>query len=60
MSFHLSADEESITVNGGILRAKLRNEGGDYCDAEINLDDFIGNNDGTHLFSIHESAFVAD
>ncbi|RYP44602.1 hypothetical protein DL768_008951 [Monosporascus sp. mg162] len=44
MSFHISA--EDITVDGHILRARLRNEGGDNVDAEINLDDYIGNNDG--------------
>ncbi|RYP49257.1 hypothetical protein DL769_011099 [Monosporascus sp. CRB-8-3] len=44
MSFHSSA--EDITVDGHILKAQLRNEGGENVHAEINLDDYVGNNDG--------------
>ncbi|RYP27931.1 hypothetical protein DL767_007458 [Monosporascus sp. MG133] len=44
MSFHSSAQD--ITVDGHILKAQLRNEDGDNVGAEINLDDYIGNNDG--------------
>ncbi|TGZ82086.1 Cyanovirin-N [Ascodesmis nigricans] len=44
MSFHLSG--ENIRVRGAILKAQLRNMGGELVDAEINLDEFIGNNDG--------------
>ncbi|RYP82889.1 hypothetical protein DL770_005496 [Monosporascus sp. CRB-9-2] len=44
MSFHDSAAD--ITVDGHILKAQLRNEDGDNVEAEINLDDHIGNNDG--------------
>ena len=44
MSFHSSA--EGITVDHHILRAQLRNEDGNNVEAEINLDDYVGNNDG--------------
>ncbi|KAE8335811.1 hypothetical protein BDV24DRAFT_143120 [Aspergillus arachidicola] len=45
MSFHLSAEDIQIRDNH-ILFARLRNGDGDLQDAEINLDEFLGNNDG--------------
>ncbi|KAB8215586.1 Cyanovirin-N [Aspergillus novoparasiticus] len=45
MSFHLSAEEIEIRDNH-ILWARLRNGDGDLQDAEINLDEFLGNDDG--------------
>ncbi|KAH7019589.1 hypothetical protein EDB80DRAFT_701158 [Ilyonectria destructans] len=46
MSFHLCA--ENITLeNGHILKARLANTSGDYVDAEIDLNNYIGNNFGS-------------
>ena len=45
MSFHLSAEDIRIDDNH-ILRARLRNENGDWEDAEIDLNEHIGNEDG--------------
>ncbi|TGO35626.1 hypothetical protein BHYA_0152g00250 [Botrytis hyacinthi] len=45
MSFHLSAEDIRIDDNH-ILRARLRNENGDWQDAEIDLNQHIGNEDG--------------
>lgn len=45
MSFHLSADNIHL-VDDHILRASLRREDGEYQDAEIDLNSFIGNEDG--------------
>ncbi|KAK2730738.1 cyanovirin-n family protein [Colletotrichum kahawae] len=45
MSFHVSA--ENIRVDDGhILRPQLRNENGDLNDAEIDLNNCLGNDDG--------------
>ena len=44
MSFHLSGCD--FVLDGATLRAKLRNVDGEEVDAEINLNDFIGNDDG--------------
>ncbi|KAL3462205.1 Cyanovirin-N [Aspergillus heterothallicus] len=46
MSFHLSARDIRVE-DGSRLVASLQNEDGDFVHAEINLDDFLGNNDGT-------------
>ncbi|KAL2257996.1 hypothetical protein VTK26DRAFT_8855 [Humicola hyalothermophila] len=46
MSFHASASDIRVE-NGHILKARLRNVDGGEVDAEINLNDFIGNNDGS-------------
>lgn len=46
MSFALSADNVRID-DGHILRATLRNGNGDNVDAEIDLDQFIGNDNGS-------------
>lgn len=45
MSFHLSADNIHL-VDDHILRASLRREDGEFQDAEIDLNSFIGNEDG--------------
>ncbi|RDW83507.1 hypothetical protein BP5796_04998 [Coleophoma crateriformis] len=45
MSFHLSAEDIRID-DGHVLRARLRNEGGELVDTEIDLDRYIGNSDG--------------
>ncbi|ESZ96272.1 hypothetical protein SBOR_3327 [Sclerotinia borealis F-4128] len=45
MSFHLSAEEIRIDDNH-ILRARLRNENGDWEDAEIDLNQHLGNQEG--------------
>jgi hypothetical protein len=45
MSFHLSAENIHL-VGDHILRASLRREDGEYQDAEIDLNFFIGNEDG--------------
>ncbi|RYP09770.1 hypothetical protein DL765_008326 [Monosporascus sp. GIB2] len=45
MSFHISAEEIAVH-DGHILRARLRNENGDMVDAEINLDNYVGNDNG--------------
>lgn len=47
MSFTESA--ENVRVDDGhILRASLRNGNGDNVDAEIDLDQFIGNDNGSY------------
>ena len=45
MSFHLSAEDIRIEDNH-ILRARLRNENGDWEEAELDLDQYLGNRDG--------------
>lgn len=45
MSFHLSAEDIRIDDNH-ILRARLQTESGDWNDAEIDLDQHLGNQDG--------------
>lgn len=45
MSFHLSAEDIRIEDNH-ILKARLRNENGDWVDAEIDLNQHLGNQDG--------------
>ena len=45
MTFHSSAEEIRVD-DGHILRAKLRNGNGDLVDAEIDLNQFIGNDGG--------------
>lgn len=45
MTFASSAEDIRVD-DGHILRARLRNVDGDLVDAEINLDDFIGNDNG--------------
>jgi hypothetical protein len=47
MAFHLSAEEDTIYIDDGhILRARLRNNDGDYVDAEIHLNNHLGNENG--------------
>ncbi|KNG91607.1 cyanovirin-N [Aspergillus nomiae NRRL 13137] len=46
MSFHLSAEDIEIRDNH-ILFALLRNEEGELQESEIDLDEFLGNNDGS-------------
>lgn len=45
MSFHASAQDIRVD-EGHILRARLNNGGGDFVDAELDLNNVIGNNDG--------------
>jgi hypothetical protein len=48
MSFHSSA--ENVRVDEGhLLRAQLRNMDGDMVDAELNLDEVLGNSFGKPL-----------
>jgi hypothetical protein len=48
MSFHESA--QNIRVDDGHrLVAELQNEGGDWVHAELNLDEILGNDNGTYL-----------
>lgn len=46
MSFHQSAVSVELD-DDHILKAALRNEDGDEQDSELDLNDIIGNNDGT-------------
>ncbi|KAK4132230.1 CVNH domain-containing protein, partial [Trichocladium antarcticum] len=46
MSFHASAQDIRVD-DGHILRARLQNTNGEEVDAEIDLNQCIGNNDGT-------------
>lgn len=48
MSFHVDAEELRVD-DDHILVGKLPNEDGDLVDAEIDLNEFIGNEDGTSL-----------
>ncbi|KAH8880813.1 Cyanovirin-N [Thozetella sp. PMI_491] len=48
MSFHASSSDIRVD-DGHILRAKVRREDGSESDTEINLNDFIGNNNGASL-----------
>ncbi|PNY23701.1 Cyanovirin-N [Tolypocladium capitatum] len=45
MSFHLSAEDIRVDDNH-ILRARLQNGNGDWQDAEFDLDQVLGNQDG--------------
>ncbi|KAF7172648.1 hypothetical protein CNMCM5623_004798 [Aspergillus felis] len=45
MSFHLSAEDIRIE-NGNLLVARLRRDDGELQDAVINLDEFLGNENG--------------
>ncbi len=45
MAFHASAQDIRVD-DGHILRARLSNSGGDQVDAEIDLNQFIGNDNG--------------
>ncbi|KAF2641554.1 Cyanovirin-N [Massarina eburnea CBS 473.64] len=45
MSFHLSAEDIRVDDNH-VLRARLRNVNGDFQDAEIDLNNHLGNNEG--------------
>lgn len=51
MSFHASAQDIRVD-DGHILRARLRNTNGEEVDAEIDLNQFIGNNDGKNTFKL--------
>ncbi len=46
MSFHTSAQNIRVEENH-ILRASLSNDDGEFVEAEIDLNGFIGNNNGT-------------
>lgn len=47
MPFHYSAEEGSIRVDDGhMLRARLRDVEGNYHDAEIDLNQCVGNDNG--------------
>jgi hypothetical protein len=45
MSFHLSAEDIRIE-DGHILKARLRTADGDWNDSEIDLNRYLGNDDG--------------
>jgi hypothetical protein len=45
MSFHYSAEDIRVEDNH-ILRARLQRADGEWQDAEINLNDFLGNDNG--------------
>ncbi|KAK3311055.1 Cyanovirin-N [Chaetomium strumarium] len=45
MSFHASAEDIRLD-DGHMLRARLRNENGDLVDAELDLNHYIGNDNG--------------
>ncbi|KAF2395997.1 CVNH domain-containing protein [Trichodelitschia bisporula] len=46
-NFHASAEHDSVRVDEGrYLRGQLRNGNGDLVDAEINLNDVLGNDNG--------------
>ncbi|KAK2049406.1 CVNH domain-containing protein [Colletotrichum somersetense] len=46
MSFHVSAQDIRVD-DGHILRARLTNADGESVDAEMNLNDCLGNNNGS-------------
>ncbi|KAM5363915.1 hypothetical protein ACJZ2D_011767 [Fusarium nematophilum] len=46
MGFHETAQDITLE-DGHILKAQLQNEDGEYVDAEIDLNSFIGNSDGS-------------
>lgn len=46
MSFHQSAEDVRVD-DGHILRARIPNANGDMVDAECDLDQCLGNNNGT-------------
>lgn len=45
MSFHLTGDDIRVEDNH-VLVARLQNENGDYVDSSIDLDQFVGNDNG--------------
>ncbi|KKK18707.1 hypothetical protein ARAM_001221 [Aspergillus rambellii] len=45
MSFHLSAENIEI-IDNHLLVARLRDEGGEFRDASIDLNHFLGNDNG--------------
>ena len=47
MSFHNSAQD--VTLDGTTLKALLANVEGDWIEAELELDDVLGNSDGRRL-----------
>ncbi|KAE8330981.1 Cyanovirin-N [Aspergillus sergii] len=59
MSFHLSAEDIEIKDNH-ILFARLRNGDGELQDAEIDLDEFLGNNDGHFEWDGENFSHTAD
>ena len=54
MSFHNSAQD--VTLDGTTLKALLANVEGDWIEAELELDDVLGNSDGRRLPLIPSSA----
>jgi hypothetical protein len=60
MSFHYSAQDIRVD-DGHILRARLQRGDGEYNDAEIDLNDHIGADNGTAANSLHCSdTFLAN
>ena len=58
MSFHYTAEEGSIRVEDNhILKARLQRADGEWQDAEIDLNNHIGNDGGTCLLSTNISLF---
>lgn len=58
MTFHASAEEDSVRVEGSTLFGRLRDMGGNLQDAAINLDEFLGNNDGTKSVSSYRVSIL--
>lgn len=54
MSFHYSAEDIRVEDNH-ILKARLQRADGEWQDAEIDLDHFIGNDNGQSHIIIHTS-----
>lgn len=52
MSFHYSAEDIRVD-DGHILRARLQRADGEWIDAEIDLDEFIGNDNGESSSSVN-------
>ncbi|KAF1967091.1 Cyanovirin-N [Bimuria novae-zelandiae CBS 107.79] len=51
MTFHYTAEEGSIHVEGNhILKARLQRPDGEYQDAEIDLNNHIGNENGSFFW----------
>jgi hypothetical protein len=50
MSFHYSADNIRVD-DGHMLRARLQRADGEWNDSEIDLNNHIGNDNGTHAVS---------
>ncbi|KAM5344303.1 hypothetical protein ACJ41O_012840 [Fusarium nematophilum] len=57
MGFHETAQDITLE-DGHILKAQLQNEDGEYVDAEIDLNSFIGNSDGSFEWGGESRALI--